>query len=194
MAVTEPMHPTAIRIEGLEKSFKDVQALRMQPDDLSLEPYAIVLPPITTIAQREGMNVLLDMSELGAEYQITGLASSQSFISKNRPSAMKLMRSFVEYTKPVRRAKALVASGRTEPSAELAALNKTLKSKHKLVIDGGYGKIKGTTFRVSNMGDETEAIVELFYAPGTLLDEVACLSFSTPSKVIGHIRATSFDR
>lgn len=57
---------------------------------------AIVLPPITTIAQREGMNVLLDMSELGAEYQITGLASSQSFISKNRPSAMKLMRSFVE--------------------------------------------------------------------------------------------------
>jgi NitT/TauT family transport system substrate-binding protein len=57
---------------------------------------AIVLPPITTIAQREGMNVLLDMSELGAEYQITGLASSQSFIMKNRPSALKLMRSFVE--------------------------------------------------------------------------------------------------
>jgi NitT/TauT family transport system substrate-binding protein len=57
---------------------------------------AIVLPPITTIAQREGMNVLLDMSELGAEYQITGLAGSQSFITKNRPSAMKLMRSFVE--------------------------------------------------------------------------------------------------
>ncbi|HEX6176688.1 MAG TPA: ABC transporter substrate-binding protein [Candidatus Binatia bacterium] len=57
---------------------------------------AIVLPPITTIAQREGMNVLLDMSELGAEYQITGLASSQSFINKNRSSAMKLMRSFVE--------------------------------------------------------------------------------------------------
>ena len=57
---------------------------------------AIVLPPITTIAQREGMNVLMDMSELGAEYQITGLASSQSFITKNRPSAMRLMRSFVE--------------------------------------------------------------------------------------------------
>jgi ABC-type nitrate/sulfonate/bicarbonate transport system substrate-binding protein len=57
---------------------------------------AIVLPPITTIAQREGMNILLDMSELGAEYQITGLASSQSFITKNRPSALKLMRAFVE--------------------------------------------------------------------------------------------------
>lgn len=57
---------------------------------------AVVLPPITTMAQREGMNVLMDMSELGAEFQITGLASSQSFISKNRPSAMKLMRAFVE--------------------------------------------------------------------------------------------------
>lgn len=57
---------------------------------------AIVLPPITTIAEREGMNVLLDMSELGAAYQITGLASSQGFITKNRPAAMKVMRSLVE--------------------------------------------------------------------------------------------------
>ena len=57
---------------------------------------AVVLPPITTIAQREGMRVLMDMSELGAEFQITGLASSQSFIARNRPSAMKLMRAFVE--------------------------------------------------------------------------------------------------
>lgn len=57
---------------------------------------AIVLPPITTIAQREGMNVLLDMSELGAEYQVTGLASSQSFIMRHRSSALKLMRAFVE--------------------------------------------------------------------------------------------------
>ncbi|MEO5959509.1 MAG: aminotransferase class V-fold PLP-dependent enzyme, partial [Opitutaceae bacterium] len=39
---------------------------------------------------------------------------------------------------------------------DLAALNKTLKSKHQLVIDGGYGKLKGKTFRISNMGDETD--------------------------------------
>jgi NitT/TauT family transport system substrate-binding protein len=57
---------------------------------------AVVLPPITTMAQREGMHVLMDMSELGAEFQITGLATSRSFINKNRPSAMKLMRAFVE--------------------------------------------------------------------------------------------------
>lgn len=43
---------------------------------------------------------------------------------------------------------------------DLAALNKTLKSKHKLVIDGGYGKLKGKTFRISNMGDETDETIE----------------------------------
>jgi aspartate aminotransferase-like enzyme len=29
--------------------------------------------------------------------------------------------------------------------------------KHGFVIDGGYGKLKGSTFRISNMGDETDA-------------------------------------
>jgi aspartate aminotransferase-like enzyme len=42
---------------------------------------------------------------------------------------------------------------------DLAALNKILKSKHGLVIDGGYGKLKGKTFRISNMGDETNATI-----------------------------------
>ena len=32
------------------------------------------------------------------------------------------------------------------------------------LIDGGYGKIKGTTFRISNMGDETEATMNQLYA------------------------------
>jgi aspartate aminotransferase-like enzyme len=42
---------------------------------------------------------------------------------------------------------------------DLAALNKTLKNKHGLVIDGGYGKLKGKTFRISNMGDETDETI-----------------------------------
>jgi aspartate aminotransferase-like enzyme len=45
------------------------------------------------------------------------------------------------------------------PNIDVAALNKTLKSKHKLVIDGGYGKLKGKTFRISNMGDETDETI-----------------------------------
>ncbi|MBM3855629.1 MAG: alanine--glyoxylate aminotransferase family protein, partial [Verrucomicrobia bacterium] len=47
---------------------------------------------------------------------------------------------------------------------DLAALNKTLKSKHRLVIDGGYGKLKGKTFRISNMGDETDATIAALLA------------------------------
>jgi aspartate aminotransferase-like enzyme len=55
---------------------------------------------------------------------------------------------------------------------DLGALNKTLKAKHRLVIDGGYGKIKGKTFRISNMGDETDAtIAELLKALESALAE-----------------------
>jgi aspartate aminotransferase-like enzyme len=32
-----------------------------------------------------------------------------------------------------------------------------LKTKHSCTIDGGYGKIKGTSFRISTMGDESTA-------------------------------------
>lgn len=57
-------------------------------------------------------------------------------------------------------------------NVDLAALNKTLKSKHQLVIDGGYGKLKGKTFRISNMGDETDAtIADLIKALDSALAE-----------------------
>ncbi len=35
-----------------------------------------------------------------------------------------------------------------------------LKKNHAIAIDGGYGKIKGQTFRISNMGDETQERIE----------------------------------
>lgn len=41
-------------------------------------------------------------------------------------------------------------------AVDVAKLQKLVKDRGFL-IDGGYGKIKGTTFRISNMGDETEA-------------------------------------
>jgi hypothetical protein len=40
-------------------------------------------------------------------------------------ATLALLRSFVEYAKPVEKARALVASGQTGPSAELTALNRT---------------------------------------------------------------------
>jgi aspartate aminotransferase-like enzyme len=55
---------------------------------------------------------------------------------------------------------------------DLAALNKSLKSKHGFVIDGGYGKLKGLTFRISNMGDETpETMAALLKALDAVLAE-----------------------
>lgn len=46
---------------------------------------------------------------------------------------------------------------------DVAKFQKLVKEKGYL-IDGGYGKIKGTTFRVSNMGDETEASIQQLLA------------------------------
>ena len=46
---------------------------------------------------------------------------------------------------------------------DVAKFQKLVKDQGFL-IDGGYGKIKGTTFRISNMGDETEATMNQLYA------------------------------
>ena len=53
---------------------------------------------------------------------------------------------------------------KNDRNADLERLLKTLKSRHKLVIDGGYGKLKGKTFRISNMGDETDATISTLIA------------------------------
>lgn len=37
---------------------------------------------------------------------------------------------------------------------------KSVREKHQLLINGGYGKIKGKTFRISNMGNETSATMQ----------------------------------
>lgn len=43
---------------------------------------------------------------------------------------------------------------------DVAKVVRDLRERYHFVIDGGYGKIKGQTFRLSNMGDETEASVQ----------------------------------
>jgi aspartate aminotransferase-like enzyme len=54
----------------------------------------------------------------------------------------------------------------------VSKLQKLVKDQGFL-IDGGYGKIKGTTFRLSSMGDETEATMDLLY--GALDDAMSRL-------------------
>src|SRR6266699_125 len=52
---------------------------------------------------------------------------------------------------------------------DVLAFAKRLREKHHLVIDPGYGKIQGQTFRLSNMGDETVETVSHLLA---CLDDV----------------------
>jgi len=51
---------------------------------------------------------------------------------------------------------------------DVAQFVANLKSRHDILIDGGYGKLKGKTFRLSNMGDET---VETITALTAALDD-----------------------
>ncbi len=58
----------------------------------------------------------------------------------------------------------------TPAGFDQSAFIKTLKAKHGFVINGGYGKIKGITFRISNMGNETsETMKELIDAMDDVL-------------------------
>jgi aspartate aminotransferase-like enzyme len=38
---------------------------------------------------------------------------------------------------------------------DVAKFQKAIKDQHKILIDGGYGQIKGKSFRIGHMGDET---------------------------------------
>ncbi len=42
---------------------------------------------------------------------------------------------------------------------DVSKLQKIMKERHRILIDAGYGPIKGRTFRLSHMGDETPATI-----------------------------------
>ena len=55
---------------------------------------------------------------------------------------------------------------------DVSAFVKAVRQKHSFLINGGYGKIKGKTFRISNMGNETsESMSELLAALDDVLPE-----------------------
>jgi len=71
-----------------------------------------------------------------------------------------------------RRSQALTCF-KTPEGFDLSGFIKTLKTKHNFLINGGYGKIKGLTFRISNMGNETVAtMTELIEAMDDVLEAV----------------------
>ncbi len=57
---------------------------------------------------------------------------------------------------------------------DLSLLNNLLKSRYNCIIDQGYGKIRGKTFRISNMGDETEETISTLLSNlDSILPEIA---------------------
>src|SRR6266446_10825775 len=62
------------------------------------------------------------------------------------------------------RSKTLTCVKNNREKFDVLAFARRLREKHHLVIDPGYGKIQGQTFRLSNMGDETEETVSCLLA------------------------------
>lgn len=65
---------------------------------------------------------------------------------------------FEHFAREGHRAPSLVCV-KNNRNIDVAAFCSTLRKKHNVAINGGYGKIKGSTFRISNMGDESEATI-----------------------------------
>jgi aspartate aminotransferase-like enzyme len=57
------------------------------------------------------------------------------------------------------RSKTLTAV-RNNREIDVPAFIKAVRQRHNFLINGGYGKIKGKTFRISNMGNETTSTME----------------------------------
>ena len=67
-------------------------------------------------------------------------------------------RGFEFFAKEGYRSKSLTCVANNK-NIDVAAMIQKLREKYSCVIDGGYGKLKGKTFRISNMGDETEETI-----------------------------------
>ena len=62
---------------------------------------------------------------------------------------------------------------RNNRGLDIARLVDLMRSRHNIAIDGGYGRIKGETFRLSNMGDESERTIgDLLAALDDCLDKL----------------------
>ncbi len=64
------------------------------------------------------------------------------------------------------RSKTLTCIANTR-NVDVAAWIGRVKKQHGFVFDGGYGKLKGKAFRISNMGDETEETMSSMLAATT---------------------------
>ncbi|MCX8496822.1 MAG: alanine--glyoxylate aminotransferase family protein [Akkermansiaceae bacterium] len=107
------------------------------------------------------ISILFGLQHILSEIAKEGFGQRQERHAKTNAmiAAWGARRGFELFAPEGRRSFALTCF-KTPDGFDLSGFIKNLKNKHKFLINGGYGKIKGLTFRISNMGNETEASMQ----------------------------------
>src|SRR5207244_1838046 len=113
----------------------------------TLAKYADVALIVDTVSSFSAMKI--DMDALGIDVMLTGAQKALAL-----PPGFSLF----SVSEKAFRSKTLTCV-KNNKGIDVLAFAKRLREEHHLVIDPGYGKLRGKTFRLSNMGDETEKTV-----------------------------------
>jgi len=158
-AVSERAMARAATIKDRGYYFDFVEFAKNQKDDMT--PSTPVIPLINALASK-----LDDIFTEGLEQRYARHAALNGMVHDWVRS-----KGF-EFFAPAGYRSLSLTCAKNNLEIDVAAWIKTLREKHRFVIDGGYGKIKGKTFRISNMGDET---------PETITALLAALDDSLPA-------------
>jgi NitT/TauT family transport system substrate-binding protein len=62
----------------------------------------VVIPPLSSAAQRGGYNVIINMTKLGLPFPQEGVVASRSYIAKRRDTLLRFMKAFLEGIKEIK--------------------------------------------------------------------------------------------
>lgn len=142
-AVSERAMARAKTIAGRGYYFDFVEFAKNQAEDMT--PSTPVIPHIYALRSK-----LNDIFEEGVEARHARHAKLNALV------ADWVTAKGFEFFAPEGYRSVSLTCVKNNRDVDVAAWIKRLRDKHRMVIDGGYGKLKGKTFRISNMGDETE--------------------------------------
>ncbi len=142
-AVSERAMARAKTIEGRGYYFDFVEFAKNQADDMT--PSTPAIPHIYALRSK-----LADIFEEGVEARHARHAKLNALVAE------WVRAKGFEFFAPEGYRSVSLTCVKNNREVDVAAWIKRLREKYRMVIDGGYGKLKGKTFRISNMGDETE--------------------------------------
>jgi aspartate aminotransferase-like enzyme len=142
-AISERAMERAKTIEGRGYYFDFLEFARNQADDMT--PSTPVIPLINALKSK-----LEDIFAEGIENRHARHRKLNKLVHD-----WVIAKGFEFFASESYRSISLTCA-RNNREIDVPAWIKRLREKHHMVIDGGYGKLKGKTFRISNMGDETE--------------------------------------